>query len=158
MLALTFCVGPMQFALPSRSVVQVVPMVPLRQVAGLGGNGGTEMAGLLELGTRVVPVIDLGVQLRGTASAQRLSTRIIVVRTHHDGQPVELGLIAENVIDLCPLDDGESTPVRDASAPGAALGGLTRVRGALVQWIDVEQIVPPDARARIYQGIFAQSP
>lgn len=151
MLALTFSVGPMHFAIPSRRVSQIVPLVPLRQVAGVGA----EIAGLLEIGTDVVPVVDLGMRLRGEPCAQRLSTRIVVVLISHAEHRVELGLIAENVTDLCPMDEGA-----DVAAAGSALegelGGVARLRGELMQWIEIDRILTEAQRERVYQGILAR--
>ncbi len=151
MLALTFRVGPMRFAIPTRRVSQIVPFVPLRQVAGMGA----EIAGLLELGSAVVPVVDLGSRLRGEPCAARLSTRIIVVRIEHEARQVELGLIAENVTDLCTAEDAAAMP-----DPGAAdqreLGGVARLRGELLQWIEIDRILTEAQRARVYQGILAR--
>jgi chemotaxis-related protein WspB len=152
MLAITFSVGPMRFALPAAQVVQIVPRVPLHQVAG----AVAELAGLLELANQIVPVVDLGQRLRGEPCADRLSTRIIVANARHQtDSDYRLGLIAENVTDLQNVEVDASIGVGE---PGLeeAIGGIARARGELLHWIDVSRILTSEERSRVYRGILAR--
>ena len=151
MLVLTFSVGPMRFALPLQRVRQIVPNVSLRSSAGM--NNG--IAGLLELGNTIVPVVDLGSRFRGEPCARCLSTRIVLVRTWHEAEEVVLGLIAENVTDLCSTD--HDLTIDQSESEKVGLSGVTRVNGEIVQWLDVGSILSSDQRIRVYQEILAQA-
>jgi chemotaxis-related protein WspB len=120
MLLLTFRAAGEPYALDVSGVVEVLPRVGLRAVP----HAPAELAGLLGYRGGVVPVIDLGVLLGSSPCADRLSTRIILVKSPIVGQnrgeeppdPDEatglLGLIAEQVIDLIEVE-----PDRIAPAP-----------------------------------------
>jgi chemotaxis-related protein WspB len=150
MLVLSFEVGPSRFALDARRVVQVVPRVPLRSLP-LAEHG---LAGLLDLGGTVLPVLDLGLRFHHQPCADRLSTRIVVVRVPHAGRDVPLGLVAERVIDLHELDEAR-TPPPDANVEGA--GRVLRLGTELVQWIEPAALLPEHARVRLYDTILGDA-
>jgi chemotaxis-related protein WspB len=151
MLVLTFRVGPTRFALPAARVRQVVPRVALAAVAGLP----KEVEGLLELSGDVVPVVDLGKLLRGVACDDRLGTRIIVARTGPQNGAAELGLVAEDVTDLHTLDSERGDDRWDGGPPA---GGLLRVRGLLMQWLNVDSLLPSESMDRLFASMRAAQP
>ena len=149
MLHLTFCIGPTRFVIDARRVSQVVARVPLRILP----KSEPYVAGLLDFRGTVLAVVDLATRLFGTACASSLSTRIIIVRIKHADREVLLGLIAEQVTELCQAD----LPMADRAASAVpehdCLGRIVRINGELVQWIDVDRVLPESVRQQIFDQI-----
>jgi chemotaxis-related protein WspB len=120
MLLLTFIVAGEPYALDVALVIELVPRVELRAIP----HAPAYLAGLLGYRGEVVPVIDLGLLLGSSSGADRLSTRIILVKSAPGGQNRKeeetrdpagegvrvLGLIAERVIDLVEVEPEQVTP------------------------------------------------
>jgi len=89
MLLLVFNVAAQAYAIPAKSVVEVVPAVPLQpqrdQLPTLNYRGGR------------VPVLDLRQHYLGEPTTFSLTTRIVLVG--ESGQTPALGLLAEQVTD-----------------------------------------------------------
>lgn len=157
MLLLTFNVGDEPYGLDVSGVIEVVPRVGLRAVP----HAPEYLAGLLSYRGQVVPVVDLGLLLGSSPSFDRLSTRIILVKSSGESQnrgeeteaePRVLGLIAERVIDLVPVDPGqvEPAPVHLPRAP--YLASVARLDRGFVPMIAVPQLSAVIAGPRAEDG------
>jgi chemotaxis-related protein WspB len=149
MLHLTFCIGPMRFVIDARHVSQVVARVPLRPLP----LSEPYVAGLLDFRGTVLVVVDLATRLLGTACASSLSTRIIIVRIKHDDREFPLGLIAEQVTELCHADVPMAERSKSVIQDHDFLGPIVRVDGALVQRIEVDRVLPESVRHQIFDQI-----
>ena len=145
MLLLTFCIGTTRFVVDARRVSQVIPRVPLRTLP----LGDPCIAGLLDFRGAALAVVDLSMRLFGTACTPRLSTRIMIVQIKHADREVLLGLIAEQVMELCRADvpASVSTPVAPQQD---CLGPIVRVDGTVAQWIEVDRVLPEAVRRQIF--------
>lgn len=159
---LTFTVAGHPYAIPSRTVLEVLPLVPVRPIPLLPDY----VPGVFTYRGLLVPLLDLGRRFNAAASdpeaRRRLSTRVIVVQfaaraaaTTQRGEasaeplpPVRLGLVADNVVSI-------QTVAADADAGAvdvgetAFLGRLVRIRGSTVQMIVVEHLLPDDLLTRL---------
>jgi chemotaxis-related protein WspB len=151
-------VGEERYALPSASVVEVVPAVALRAVPGTP----PAVAGLLAYRGRVVPVVDLSRLFGRGAAPSRLSTRIAVCDLDGALRPIGerssdaavrrrlVGVLAE-----CVTRVGDLDPDAPGSHPGAladglpALGRVTADEDGLVQLVEVGQLLPADLLQRL---------
>jgi chemotaxis-related protein WspB len=138
MMLLTFTAAGETYALDVAGVVELVPRVGLRAVP----HAPAELAGLLEYRGGVVPVIDLGILLGSSPCADRLSTRIILVkgppaRQNREEERRLLGLIAEQVIDLVEVEPGQIAPAPVQLARAPYLGGIARTDRGFVPLINV---------------------
>lgn len=149
MLVLTFSIGPTRFVVDARRVCQVVPRVPLQAVP----LSEPYVAGVLDFRGGVLAVVDLSARLFGTVCKESLSTRIIIVLIKHQDREVPLGIIAEQVTQLCRADSSAATSSSPEASEHDCLGCITRVDGALAQWIDVDQILPESVRIRMFDQI-----
>src|SRR5436853_7649828 len=97
MLFLLFQLGNDRYALEAIRVVEVVPLLTLKQWA----QGPPGLAGIFNYRGQPVPAIDLAQVAGGRAASERLSTRIIIVN-HTDGSGKNhlLGLIAEHATEV----------------------------------------------------------
>ncbi len=94
MLMLLFYLGDDRYALESRRVVEVVPLVALKKLH----HAPEYLAGLFDYRGLIVPAIDLCHLIRGTPCRSYLSTRIILVN-YLDRSPTPhiVGLMAERI-------------------------------------------------------------
>lgn len=144
MLLLTFTVAGEPYALDVGAVIELVPRVELRAIP----HAPAYLAGLLAYRGDVVPVIDLGLLLGSSASADRLSTRIILVKSAPGGQNRGeepgapegggagiIGLIAEQVIDLVPVEPERIAPSPMQLPQAPYLDSVARIGGGFVPLI-----------------------
>ncbi len=151
---LTFTVAGQPYAIPSRTVLEVLPRVPARPIPLLPPF----VPGVFTYRGHLVPLVDLAQRFGAPATdpaVQRLSTRVIVVEFPLPGPEgaaaeaadpphrARLGLVADNVISIQRLPEGEAVCTVDGErAP--FLGRLLRLEGRTVQMVVVERLLPHD--------------
>jgi chemotaxis-related protein WspB len=143
---LSFSVAGQPFAIESRRVIEVLPLVPARPLP----RAPDYLAGIFTYRGRLVPLVDLARRLGVAAPPPKLSTRVIVVEFEPDGSGpglIRLGLVAENVVAVRSADEAGATlpPLR---LPGADyLDRALRIGGETVQLIDVRKLLPAELAA-----------
>lgn len=147
---LTFTVGAEVYAVASRLVVEVLPLVPARPIPHMPPF----VRGIFSYRGRIVPLVDLGLLLLGRPLHERLSTRVIVIDLPGDARGERpavsrLGMVAENVVSFCTAD--AATPSLPAwHMPDAPyLGRVLRIEGRTVQLIATEHLLPPALAAAL---------
>ena len=138
MLLLTFTAAGESYAVDGSGVVELVPRVGLRAVP----HAPAELAGLLEYRGGVVPVIDLGVLLGSSPCADRLSTRIILVKGPPGGQNRGGGAAAPGPDRRAGHRPGRGRtradrPGAGAPRPAPYLGAIARTDRGFVPLIEV---------------------
>lgn len=124
MLFLLFRIGDESFALATREIVEVVPLLELKTMR----QAPAGVSGLLEYRGRFVPVVDLSVLELGRPARRWLSTRIVVMQRPGGGDGL-IGLVVEKATETIQLDPGDFAPF--AKGPDG-----------LVQRVDLESLVP----------------
>lgn len=152
---LTFTVAGESYAIESRRVVEVLPLVPARPIPHTPGY----VRGVFTYRGSLVPLVDLGRRLGDVALEERLSTRVIVVEylPPHAARPARLGLVAENVISIIDAERAEtSLPALELeSAP--FLGRMLRIDGRTMQVVDVDRLLPADLAAGLFRAPAAEA-
>jgi purine-binding chemotaxis protein CheW len=87
-------------------VLEILDMRELFRVP----DAPAHLAGLIDVRGRGVPVIDLRVKLGLPAAAVTEGTRIMVLEVPVTGRQLVLGLVADRVYEVAPLDDGRLEP------------------------------------------------
>ncbi|MEH1790143.1 MAG: chemotaxis protein CheW [Nostoc sp.] len=100
MLMLLLNIGNERYAIESRQVVEVIPLVMLKTLP----HQPEYITGVFNYRGRIVPVIDLCQLMRGKPSSEYLSTRIVLVNYWGSNNtelkaPYILGLMTEQVIE-----------------------------------------------------------
>jgi chemotaxis-related protein WspB len=142
MLFLLFQLGQDRYALDTSQVAEVLPLVGITPI--LQAPPGV---GLFNCRGVPVPVIDLSQLTMGRPARSRLNTRIVLVH-YPDGSGGThlLGLIAEKVSETVRRDKADfvASGVTNDRAP--YLGPVATDARGLMQWIDVESLLPASVR------------
>ena len=139
---LAFTVGAEDYAIESRRVIEVLPLVRARPIARMPDA----VRGIFTHRGRLVPLVDLARLLTDHPLRETLSSRVIVVEfsTGPEDHRIRLGVAAENVLSLCSSDDAEASSPAMRSPDAPALGRLLRIGGRTLQVLDVEHLLPPE--------------
>lgn len=142
MLLLMFRAAGQRYAVDAARVAEVVPRVRLRPLP----HAPSHLSGVFEYRGQVVSVVDVGVLLGSSPAPDRLSTRIILIDSRPDPRaadspPALLGLVAEDVDDLAPIDPEALAPPPVPIAGAPYLGGIVEVDAGMVQLLRADRIL-----------------
>jgi chemotaxis-related protein WspB len=152
MLFLLFQLGKDRYALEASRVVEVVPLLALKQVP----QAPRGVAGIFNYRGRPVPAVDLGALTLGQPASELFSTRIIVVNYPDEGGTNHLlGLIAERATEMVRKEakDFVDSDVRLGTAP--YLGPILADSKGTIQWIYEHRVLPEPVRQLLFseQGV-----
>lgn len=153
---LTFTVAGQDYAIASRRVVEVLPLVPARPLP----RTPAYVRGIFTYRGSLVPLVDLGLRLADRPPTERLSTRVIVVELEaRGGAPApRLGLVAENVISIRSAEDADAALPALVLAAAPFLGRLLRLGGRTVQLIEVDRLLPDELLAGLFPHVVEAGP
>lgn len=148
MLYLLLRMGTERYALDARRIVEVVPMVNLKPLP----HAEPYIAGLFDYRGTLVPVIDLCRLTTAHHCGEYLTTRIVLVEyPGSEGRSHILGLLAEQVTETLKIKDNEFQPSGIHTTEAPYLGDLVKVGNAMVQQLNIEQILPIELRDNLFQ-------
>lgn len=139
MLFLLFQLGQQTYALEASQVVEVLPLLGLKQMP----HSPAGVAGIFNFRGISVPAIDLSELMLGSAARPLLSTRIILVEyPGSNGEKRLLGLIAEKATETLRREPADfvASGITNRAAP--YLGPVTSGAHGFIQWIKVDQLLP----------------
>jgi chemotaxis-related protein WspB len=153
---LTFTVAGQDYAVESRRVVEVLPLVPARPLPRMPEY----MRGIFTYRGGLVPLVDLGIRLADRPPVERLSTRVIVVDLGAPGgcPPRRLGLVAENVISIRSAEDADAVLPALELAAAPFLGRILRLGGRTVQLIEVDRVLPEELATGLFPAVAEAGP
>lgn len=145
-LFLLFTLSGERYALAATEVVEVLPCLPLKPLAGTPAW----VAGVFAHRGTLVPVVDLAILAFGTATPRRTSTRLVVVNYQHETERRWLGLLLEQATDTlrCPAHAFRPSPVSNRAAP--YLGPILETERGLVQRIQVTELLDGNVCAVLF--------
>lgn len=149
MTLVAFSLGGRRYGIGIEMVTAVLPVPPLRPLAGVPAW----VAGLMQFGGRLVPVIDLARAHGDSPVSRTFGTRIMIVKyPMDDGPPRWLGLMAERVSDIVQIDGStlQSPGVRSSLPWLGRLG--PEGDGTLVQLVEVGDLMPEAVRALLLRA------
>jgi chemotaxis-related protein WspB len=147
MLFVVFKAGDTSYAMEACQVIEVVPLVTLRNCPGAPAF----MAGMANYGGTSVPVIDLGRTVSGVPSASYLSTRIILTQyAGAGGRRRIVGVLAEAVTST--MEREESDFSQDSVAtPGSLCFGKLAVSGTgFIQLVVAAHLAPEELEQMLF--------
>jgi chemotaxis-related protein WspB len=157
---LTFTVAGQPYAIPSRTVLEVLPLVPVRPIPLLPPY----VPGVFTYRGHLVPLVDLARRFEMPPSEpggrRRLSTRVIVVHYHPAAAPAPppalLGLVAEHVVSICSSEQADVVAPAFAIPDAGFLGRLLRIRGRTIQVIEADHLLPATLAAGLFPAPTAE--
>ena len=149
MLYLLFQLGNERYALEASRVVEVVPLLHLKEIP----QAPRGLAGIFNYRGRPVPAVDLCELAMGEPASESLSTRIIVVGiTSDSGAKFLVGLIAERATEILkrPSRDFIDTGVKVGHAPylGPVLMDGTRA----IQLLHEQKLLSEPVRKMLFSN------
>ena len=136
MLALLLKLDDRIFAIPARSVLEVVPKVALRPAP----EAAAWLAGLFAYRGSILPAVDLCMRVEGRPCRSLLSSRIVVVRRGPGGSGGSYGVLSENVTDV--RDFAASELVHVEAEMASYVKGTILSEGKMIHVLDVNCILP----------------
>jgi len=138
MLFLLFHLGKERYVLEASRVVEVLPLLELKKFP----QAPSGFAGIINYRGRPVPVIDLCELTLEEPAAERLSTRIILMKYEHAHSGDRLvGLIAERATEMLRKAPGEFIDPGFKSAHAPYLGPIVLDAAGAIQWIKAEHLL-----------------
>jgi chemotaxis-related protein WspB len=149
---LSFTIGAEDYAIESRRVIEVLPLVAARPIPHMPNF----LRGVFTHRGRLIPLVDLGWLLINQPLRETLSTRVIVVEflSGPEDRRIRLGVAAENVVSLCSSSEPETSLPTLQTTRAPYLGRLLRIGGRTVGVLDVEHLLP----AALLAGLAAPTP
>lgn len=146
MRCLLFQLGEGHYALPMRDILEVLPLLPLREVP----RAPPYIAGLIKYRGEPVPVVDLRALALGRPCEERMTTRLVVVPLPRGEVSLRLALMVERAVDVVVLspEDVARTPAPQAETP--YLGGLAVNGTELTQLVSVDRLLPEAVLGLLY--------
>ena len=148
MLFLLFRLGEDRYAIEARIVAEVLPLLDVKQIP----LAPAAVRGAFNYRGSAVPLLDLSQLALGRPALPRLSTRIMLVN-YPDGRGGTrlLGLLAEHVTDTISRAPAEFQDSGVSLADAPYLGPVTHDEHGLVQWVQIEALLPADVRDLLFQ-------
>jgi chemotaxis-related protein WspB len=148
MLFILFQLGRDRYALDAAQVAEVLPLMELKAIP----HAPPGVAGAFNYRGAPVPVIDLSEIALGRPARPRLSTRLLLVHyPDATGAPRQLGLIAERATETLRCEPADFVPSGVASDGAPYLGPVFASPRGLIQWIELNQLLPASMRDVLFQ-------
>jgi len=139
MLFLLFQLGGDRYALEASRVVEVVPLLALKQLP----QAPKGVAGIFNYRGRPVPAVDLSELTLGQPAGERLSTRIIIVNyPDASGTNHLLGLIAEHATGMLRKDAKAFVDPGVKIGASPYLGPILMDANGAIQWVHEQRLLP----------------
>jgi chemotaxis-related protein WspB len=151
MLFLLFQFGAERYAMATSQVVAVLPRLAARAIP----HAPPAVVGLCRYGGSAVPVIDLTQLALGRPSEDRLSTRIVLVRSSIVRGPGMLGLLAEKVTQTRYVEPTRFGAAGVAVEGAPYLGAITIDAEGIIQRTDVDRLLPESLRRLLFEAVDA---
>ncbi len=148
MLFLLFQLGQDRYAMETRHVAEVLPLVQISPMPRMPAA----VAGVFNYRGTPVPVIDLSHMLLNRPAVRRFNTRIVVVHYPDESGALHLlGLIAERATETVRRDPGQFSAAGVTGEAARHLGPVALDADGFVQWIEPHQFLPPEVRELLFR-------
>lgn len=138
MLLLIFSIDNERYAIESRQVLEVIPLVLLKTLP----HKPEYIAGVFNYRGRIVPVIDLRQLMRGQSCSENLSTRIILVNYWESNNIQKiLGLMAEQVVETLHKSESEFVDPNIQIDAAPYLGKMIVDDRGMIQCLRIEYLL-----------------
>ncbi|MEE8320386.1 MAG: chemotaxis protein CheW [Gammaproteobacteria bacterium] len=147
MLLLSFYIGPEQYAVSAKQIIEILPLISVKLIPGAPAY----VAGLLDYRGLPIPVIDLCQLTNGHEYNKVLSSRIVLVHyTGNDRETHPLGLIAEKVTETLNIPEEKflSSGITLENVP--YLGGLANTNSKMIQYVEINKLLTQQVQSILF--------
>jgi len=145
---LCFSLGDERFALDTKAVREVTPLVQLKKIP----NAPTWVAGIMRYHTQLVPVIDLCALNMHRPAERHMSTRIMIIDfATADGSRRPLGLLAEKVTEILQRQSEEFSDAGIKTPDSPWLGGIAGDSRGMIQLMTVDGLLPTEVQTLLFK-------
>jgi chemotaxis-related protein WspB len=149
MLFLLFHLGSDRYAIDARQVVEVLPLVEVKQIP----HAPAGMAGIFNYHGDPVPLMDLAELALGRSSRMWMSTRILLVKyALEPGEMRLLGLLAERATETLRRTEEDFTDPGVAVPEASYLGQVTTDAIGIIQKIEIRHLFHDHIRNHLSAG------
>jgi chemotaxis-related protein WspB len=145
-------IGDDRYAIESDRVVEVVPVVEVRELP----KCPAWVCGLMNYRGTLVPLVDMAMLIADRPAVRCRATRIVVIRLDDmDGEM--LGLLVENLesVEHCAFESTQAHPgLKVPDAP--YLGAVALAADGAIQLVDVESLLDAEHRALLFSRATAE--
>lgn len=126
------------FAVDVHRVREILDVPPIAKLP----NGPPYLLGMIDVRGECVPVIDLRTKLGFAPAAQTANTRILVLEVEVCGRRLVMGLLADRVFEVAPMDGGvvEAPPDIGVRWRSEYIRGIGRRGDAFVVVFDLNRL------------------
>lgn len=144
-MVLTFKLQGETFAVEVDQVQEIIDPLPMTRVP----NAQPFCPGLINVRGAVVPIVDLQYRLGMPPRAASPDTRIVVLETRIDDDPIKVALIADSVSEVIEVDLSTIEPVPELGTrwPVQYLSGVAKMGERLVILLNAETVFRPSGSA-----------
>jgi chemotaxis-related protein WspB len=150
MLFVLFHLGPERYALEARRVVEILPLVALKQLP----HAPFGVAGMFLYRGRPMPALDLCLLTLGRPAVEHLSTRIIIInQLSPEGTERQIALIAERVTETIQRTEKDFVTTEVRLVADSFLGPLLvdpKNPHRVIQMILPEKLLADQTRALLF--------
>ena len=154
MLFILFQLGRDSYALEAAQVAEVLPLVQVKKIP----HAPAGVVGVFTYRGAPVPVLDLSALTLGRPAHARLSTRLLLVHyPDATGTKRLLGLIAEKATETLRREPGDfvASGVKSDGAP--YLGPVANDARGIIQWVEVEKLLPASVREVLFKQVMEKT-
>jgi chemotaxis-related protein WspB len=152
-LFLQFQIGDDGYVLEAAHVSRILPLVTIRRIP----HAPSGVAGAINYHGAAVPVVDLSQVVLGRPASTHLSTRVILLPVRIGSQERLLGVIAEKVTQTTQRNAAEFGPAGVTTDGARYLGPVAGDGSRLLQWINVQQLLPAEVSVALFQALEASA-
>ena len=146
--------GDDRYAIDAASVVEVLPIVRLKNIP----CAPTGAVGMMSFRGSALPVVDLSIIAFGIETPPRMMTRIVVVRYEPASNGSEaglLGLIVPEVMQTAHFDTSRFEPVGIRNDRAPYLGPVLTTPDGVLQQVLVPALLNDELRNALFQDVVA---
>lgn len=144
---LIFHLGKDRYGVSTRHLVRVLPLMGLKQLP----QTPAYVAGLMNYHGTPVPVVDLNMLACEARCGTQFDTRILLTEFEaDDGHRHHLGLMVERVSHVVDMNSVQFSEPGVSSTAAPYLGKITASDGAIVQLVELAQLLSPEVRALLF--------
>ncbi|MEO8337036.1 MAG: chemotaxis protein CheW [bacterium] len=144
-LYLVIRLGADRYAIETSQVVEVLPLVRLKELPGAPAG----VAGVMNFRDSAVPVVDLNLIAMGSATPLRRTTRIVIVQYEAEEGP--LGLLVPEATEALRLDADAFVDARIATEGARYLGDVLTTPDGVIQRVTVSALLTPELRDALFR-------